>query len=588
MRISVIGWKINVADLALFGGMASSMPQPTTAAEAARENGFAGIFAIARKCERRLLDSSVSIKAVFRLLLALVLPFATTALAQVPQSLSFAALEAAHAEPRSRFIDEAGVRLHYVDEGSGPVLVLLNASYLNLSSWRAVAAQLIPGHRVIRLDFPTVGLSKAASPEALDIKAFEGQVLGLMDRLGVKRATLGGTSSGAIVAFRLAAAHAERFERLVLVNAAGLPRTAATDPLRQRPQAPDAPVPGSLAFWQQSLSANFADPARVPKGFAAQVYDWSRREGTRADAQAFMKSFSTGDPQAVLAQIPMPTLILWGEKGVTLSHLEAEVFARWLVQAPVLIRKYADAGHYPQVEQPGRVAADIDAFMAGSLDAQLRPAPGRAASTLAEVPFWRANAGLWLGEDVYLTAAGERKIDGYANLTETRVSGLEMQEEEYRFYAPSEMTSAMAGGKLRAGEGVEVRRLLKGRMADASGRVMMLPGFTGQPGDTAIAVQPFAPGVGMMTVQPATGGPESYRVHFDVTAPDQRIRTTMGLADGSTAPKGSLRAIALYREVRQPAGTRDALLTRLRTRFKVAVVIETGTDGKPVVRRVGE
>jgi pimeloyl-ACP methyl ester carboxylesterase len=513
------------------------------------------------------------------------------ALAISPEpALSFAALEAAHAEPGSRFIDVAGVRLHYVDEGQGPALVLLNASYLNLSSWRAVADRLKGKHRVIRLDFPTVGLSRASRPEALDIKAFEGQVLGLMDRLRVDKATLAGTSSGAIVAFRLAADHPERFDRLVLLNAAGLPRTAATDPLRERPRAPGAPAPGSLAFWRQSLSDNFADASRLEESFVGQVHDWSRREGVQADARAFMKGFVTGDPQAVLGKIKMPSLILWGEKGITLSHLEAEVFAQWLAQAPALIRKYADAGHYPQVEQPDGVATDIAAFMAGKLDPQLRPPPGPAAQRLEDVPFWQANAGLWLGEDVYLTAAGERKTDGYANLTETRVAGEVMEDEEYRFFGPSDMASAMAAGKLRAGEGVEVRRLLKGRMADAGGRVVLLPGFSGQPADMAVTVQPFASGVGMMTVQPMAGGPQSYRVHIDVTAPDQRLRTTMGLADGSpgAGSPGSLRAIAIYRETRQAGGDRDMLLKALRARFKVAVVIETSADGKQVVRRLAD
>lgn len=523
---------------------------------------------------------------------ALVLLAGSTAMAATPPEppLSFAALEAAHAEPGSRFVDVAGVRLHYVDEGRGAPLILLNASYLNLSSWRAVASRLKAGHRVIRLDFPTVGLSRAISEQALDIKAFEGQVLGLMDHLKIDKATLAGTSSGAIVAFRLAAAHPERFDRLVLVNAAGLPRTAATDPLRERQRAADAPAPGSRAFWRQSLADNFADPARLEEAFVGQVYDWSRRDGIQADARAFMKGFATGNPQAVLGQITMPTLILWGEKGVTLSHLEAEVFAQWLVQAPAMIRKYADAGHYPQVEQPDLVAADIEAFMAGRRDPQLRPAPGFTAARLEDLPFWRANAGLWLGENVYLTAAGERKIDGYANLTETRLVNDSMEEEEFRFYAASEMASAMAGGKLRPGEGVELRRVQKGRMADASGRVLMVSEHSGGNADTIVAIQPFAPGAAMLSVAPIAGGPHLYRTHIDVTARDQRIRTTLGFAGGTPGdlPPGSLRAVALFREARQSPAARASLLTALRERFKVAVVIESGVDGKLVVRRLGD
>jgi len=388
---------------------------------------------------------------------------------------SFKVLEAAHAEPGSMFMEVDGLRVHYVDEGlreaGAPAVLMLNASYTNLSSWRGVAERLRGGHRVIRLDFPTVGLSGGpggpAADAMLDIRAFEGLVLGVMDRLGVTQVTLVGTSSGAIVAFRLAAAHPERVTRLVLLNAAGLPRTAATDPLRARVRAADAPPVGSLGFWRESLEANFSQASRVSDDLVRYVYDMNRRAEQDREGRVFMKTFATGDPQGVLGRITMPTLILWGKKGVTLSHLEAEVFQGWLTRAPVMIRKYEDAGHYPQMEQPGAVAGDIAAFVAGEMDARLRPAPGVMAATLAEVPFWQANAGLWLGEDVYMTGAGEPKIKGYANLTETRLEAAAMEEEEYRFYPPSEMATAMAGGLLRAGEGVEVRRLLKGQMADA-------------------------------------------------------------------------------------------------------------------------
>lgn len=518
----------------------------------------------------------------FLLLAFLLLPLmAGRALAAGPE-LSLAALEAAHAEPGSRWMEVAGVRVHHVVEGpeDAPVVVLLNASYLNLSSWRDAAAVLKDRHRVVRLDFPTLGLSRALNDEALDIRAFEGQVLAVMDRLGVKTATLVGTSSGAIVAYRLAAAHPTRFSGLVLLNAAGLPRTAATDPLRERVRAPGAPAPGTLDFWRDSLRSNFAAPDKVSEAFAAQVHDLNRREGLDRDGKIFLKGFSTGDPQTVLGQIRMPVLVLWGEKGITLSHLEAEVFAHWLVNAPRLVKKYADAGHYPQVEVPEKVAADIATFVAGGMDARMLPPAAPVADRLEGLPFWRANAGLWLGEDVYLTGSGERKISDYANLTETRVAGEGLEEEEWRFYGASEMASAMAGGLLKAGEGVEVRRLLKGRMADAGGRVVMLPGFNGQGPDKQVVFQPLADGVGLMTVSGA-GARDGYRVHYDLTAPDRRIRNTMGLE-----PDGSLRAIALYREVRRDAGERAALLADLRARYRVTVVVESGADGRPVARRV--
>ncbi|WP_439534350.1 alpha/beta fold hydrolase [Polymorphobacter sp.] len=517
-------------------------------------------------------------------------PVALSAGAAAEPRLSFAALEAAHAEPGSRFADVDGVRLHYVDEGPNegrvdgraPVIVLLNASYLNLSSWAGVAARLKAGHRVIRMDFPTVGLSQALRDEALDIRAFEGQVLGLMDRLGVAKATLVGTSSGAIVAFRVASEHPERFERLVLLNAAGLPRTAATDPLRQRPRLPGAPAPGSRAFWDESLRANFSDPARVREDFVSQVYDWSRREGVEREGQVFLKTFGTGDPKGVLGRISLPTLILWGEKGTTLSHLEAEVFGFWLTGAPRMIRKYADAGHYPQVEQPAMVAEDIAAFVGGKLDAGLLPASAAPARTLAEVPFWQRTQGYWTGLSMYNSLKEGPSADQSESLTETRVDGERMTDTEYRYYPPGERTRKMSGVALAEGEGLEVVRVLEGRMADGSGRVVMAPQTGGQYAGKQVVVAPLGPDTAMMTVA-APGGPESYRIHIDATAPDRRLRMVIGL-QGPDEP-GALRAVAAIRERRISADEMAAMRREMRARFKVGAVLTLGVDGMPVVSR---
>ena len=57
---------------------------------------------------------------------------------------------------------------------------------------------------------------------------------GLLAHLKLTNVSLVGTSSGGIVAFRYAALNPEQVARLVLINSAGMPRTAATNPLRPR------------------------------------------------------------------------------------------------------------------------------------------------------------------------------------------------------------------------------------------------------------------------------------------------------------------------------------------------------------------
>ena len=53
-------------------------------------------------------------------------------------------------------------------------------------------------------------------------------------------------------------------------------------------------------------------------------------------------------------------------------HTEAEVQSSWMTAAPTLIRKYPKLGHYPYMESPAEVEADVIAFLSGRYDGDLR------------------------------------------------------------------------------------------------------------------------------------------------------------------------------------------------------------------------
>lgn len=286
--------------------------------------------------------------------------------------------------PASRFVDVDGVQVHYVDAGSGPPVILLHASYQQLRSWDGLSALLESGFRVIRLDLSGAGLTGYDPRNRYGIERNMELVLGLMDHLGIPSAALVGTSSGGIVAFRLAADHPDRVSRLVLINSAGLPRTAATNPLRPPPRG----LPGwiearwrSRSFWAGSLRENFVPPHAPSDDLVTMTYDMNRRQGWRDIAAVYLAGFRTGDPQEVLGRVRAPTLVLWGLENRTLMHLEADVFAHWLASTTAIVRKYPGVGHYAYMEDPAPLARDIAAFLSGALDAPPRgdcpsPAPG--------------------------------------------------------------------------------------------------------------------------------------------------------------------------------------------------------------------
>jgi pimeloyl-ACP methyl ester carboxylesterase len=285
--------------------------------------------------------------------------------------LPLSELESRYRLPESRFIELDGVRVHYMDSGSGAAVVLLHASYLNLRSWDGLAALLDDRYRVIRLDLSGAGLTGYDPGNRYGVERNLEILQALLDVLGLQSAALVGTSSGGIVAFRFAAEHPERVSRLVLINSAGLPRTAATNPLRARSSGLVAWVQARWlypAFWAESLADNFVPPHRPPPELVRMTYDMNRRAGWREITARYLAAFSTGDPQQVLARVRAPTLVLWGIENRTLMHLEADVFARWLISTRAVVRKYPGLGHYAYLEEPAVVAGDIVDFLSVASD----------------------------------------------------------------------------------------------------------------------------------------------------------------------------------------------------------------------------
>lgn len=290
--------------------------------------------------------------------------------------LPIAELRERYALPDSRWMTIDGTRLHYIDRGGGSAVLLLHASFMNLRTWDSLSDALDGHHRVVRMDMLGTGLTEAVPAETISLERNVELLRVLLDRLGIGRAAIVGTSTGGIIAFRFAARYPERVQRLILINSAGMPRTARTDPSRARgsrfAQWLDARF-RPRSFWERTVGENFPSAADPSAPFITMVHDMNRREGWRADAAELMANFASADPEAVLARVTAPTHILWGKENPTVMHLEADVFAHWLVCAPTRVLKYDRLGHYPYIEDPAVLETDIAAILRGERDDGMRP-----------------------------------------------------------------------------------------------------------------------------------------------------------------------------------------------------------------------
>jgi pimeloyl-ACP methyl ester carboxylesterase len=264
----------------------------------------------------------------------------------------------------SRFVDVDGMSIHYRDEGSGPPIVLIHGTGASLQTWDAWTAALAGTRRVVRFDLPGFGLTGPQPDGDYRIDTYVDLVDHFTTRLGLDHFALAGNSLGGQIAWRFAVRHPEAVTALVLVDAAGYPRTV-TPPLVFR--LGRVPVISSLMghldphfLVESTLKKTYGDPTRVTPDLIERYYELSLRPGNRA-AFGARTALPFEDRAAQLSELAMPTLILWGAKDRLIPVSDAQRFAADIHGST--LRIYDDLGHVPMEEDGERTAADARAFL---------------------------------------------------------------------------------------------------------------------------------------------------------------------------------------------------------------------------------
>jgi len=216
------------------------------------------------------------------------------------------------------------IRLSVHDAGSGPAVVLCHGFPELAYSWRHQFAPLVSaGFRVLAPDQRGYGGSGCPEEvEAYDIHHLTGDLVGLLDVLGIEQAVFVGHDWGGFVVWAMPALHPERTAGVVGVNTPFSPRPPARPTTLMRMLSPD-PAKLYLLWFQEPGVAEAvldADPRLVfeklmRRGVAPEVLAALAPEGGEADMNPFPR----------LAELDPP-----GEPILSAAELEhlAGVFAR--------------------------------------------------------------------------------------------------------------------------------------------------------------------------------------------------------------------------------------------------------------------
>lgn len=273
----------------------------------------------------------------------------------------------------------AGVRLHHVSVGDGPLVVLLHGFPDFWYGWRhQLAALAAAGFRVVAPDLRGYNLSDRP-PHVADygLDHLADDVAALVRGLGAQRAHVVGHDWGGVVAWHLAARHPDVVDRLAILNA---PHPARFRRLVRRPaqalrstyvaafQLPFLPelalTVGHRALLRHTLrrlhrpgALDAVDLDRYVAAFPTRHAMWA--------ALAYYRALVRNPPERPpRAQIPHETLVLWGDDDPALARANADGLERWVPR--VRARRVPDAGHFVMADAPAAVNDELTRFFAAS------------------------------------------------------------------------------------------------------------------------------------------------------------------------------------------------------------------------------
>jgi 3-oxoadipate enol-lactonase len=248
------------------------------------------------------------------------------------------------------------ITLAYTDEGQGGPVVFVHGAWLSRGMWAGQIAAFSASYRVIAPDLRGHGDS-GATDAPYSVAQFAGDVLGLLDALGIARCVVCGHSLGGMVAQYLAMHHADRIAGVILADTSYGTGTTLADRLGTQ-----------IARWMMAATP------RLVIDSSARLYG-KHNPATRAYLEQVMRQHLNGKANAVriteaafawnaqadLPRIGAPTLVLVGGENRQ-THAQGREMARLIPNAA--FASIQGAGHLLNMDQPEAFNQAVGGFLA--------------------------------------------------------------------------------------------------------------------------------------------------------------------------------------------------------------------------------
>jgi pimeloyl-ACP methyl ester carboxylesterase len=253
----------------------------------------------------------------------------------------------------------SGLTLSYAEQGdaAAPALLMLPGPTDSWRSYETVLDRLPRGIRALAVS--PRGHGDSDKPQrGYRVEDYAGDVVPLLDALGIERAVLAGHSGSCLVARGVAVRHPDRVAGLVLEAS---PTTLRDDPTLR------AFVESVVADLDDPISPTFArsfvgdtSSERVPPELIARLTE----EIVKVPARVWKETFEDllrYDDTSTLGLIEAPTLLVWGDADGLVSRNMQHELAGAIPGAALVV--YPGLGHTPRWEDPDRFTDDLVGFV---------------------------------------------------------------------------------------------------------------------------------------------------------------------------------------------------------------------------------
>jgi len=241
-----------------------------------------------------------------------------------------------------------GQKIHYVEAGSGPNVILLHGLGGDATNWAQTVPALAPRYHVLVPD--QIGFGQSDKPLInYRISTLVDFLDEFCNQLGIKKASVVGNSLGGWTAMAFTLAHADKVDRLVLVDSAGY-SNARLGGERPNRDALLALEPSTLEGSRQLLKLIFYNQQRITDESVRQFLATKLQKNDSYTVDRFIDSIVRRDDvvDGKLGAIKAPTLIVWGREDALIRLPTAKALGEDIAGSKTVILD--ECGHVPQME----------------------------------------------------------------------------------------------------------------------------------------------------------------------------------------------------------------------------------------------